>query len=1192
MRQTHPLPRARARARALTIHSESEQPNPQQPDGQPQQLKPEKLTLQSVIAAMRRYPSISVFLVLGIAGLIVYQLLSDQVFASASIDLKYQKDEILSMAKTKLKEWGYQAPNTNSVVVFNSEEETQNFLEQSFGQQEANRIMSTVPVWYWKCSFITSDKPTAIIHLNPTGQLKHFDRPLPNDERLPSLDRKAAEAEAESFAKKEAGIDLSHWTLTSSSDTSLQNRIDHDFKWVDPSTDYHGAHQQIAITVSGNKVCEFDHSLRLTDTWRNQFNIGRSYNNLFATVAQSLYYLFYIGAAVVFIRGIVKKNFSYKTALTFGAIYTLGQMAKFANITLSVQYSNVWWTNVGLWLVMSAPSVAAGFGIAFLFAAAQPLYRELCPNRWPLKDWFTWKMLRTPELIQGIIIGIAACFLSLGYQMIYYLLGERVGYWCPLKAASYGTLSELFPFIDALEIGISASFFEEILFRVIGLALLQRLFRGNFWIANFLQAAIWGFAHSNYPQQPPYARGIELTIEGMFDGWMLKRFGLIPNIVAHYLFDATWTVSVLKGAPLPIALTGLIPIAVPTVVLAISLAVSSWKGFIYPPVLTVDEFRKTAEFLKIKATMGRPIGFLYNALSKRAIIILIALAILAAPIPILISAVIGVGPIASGIKPLQIKRPYAIDAATAYFRDLNISIDGCVTSVTMFVPGPDESAVVRTAKYIRTQVGLSKTKELIEKLAYSAWIVKFQKEATPVSYAATFDHSGNLKNCSVETPDNAPGANLTEAEARQVAEKYFALHQSEWLPITLLDAATSKKQNRTDYTFTFAVPSGKAGTAELLANIDVKGDLVSNCFLNYRIPDAWLKSHPDKPPNNAESALSAVFGNYLLIGLSVLLFYFLWREGHVRWKLAIACGIASAILDIARDLNRLPSFYDQYGGTSPLPTYVTTTLLAWASWAVMAAIIGTACAALAFAIIHKYFKPTYLQSALALAFNVQNTDQRSMQRRFWIDAVLIATYVVLADQAFTALAQGILSASLQPPFEDVGYFISSANAYSAAARIVAAAVITASTYLYLATVLPAMVHKFLRGKRWLACIVAVLWAIGYAAQFGFTGDDFVGFLRMLWIFALVFVIAMVGRRNFLASALILLWTALIPPIFALSRYAMPALIFDWCILIGLAVLPILWFVYLQVAPSPTPRLSDLPVEGACPEIPPPRTSAQ
>ena len=82
----------------------------------------------------------------------------------------------------------------------------------------------------------------------------------------------------------------------------------------------------------------------------------------------------------------------------------------------------------------------------------------------------------------------------------------------------------------------------------------------RFWLANILQAAAWGFMHSTYPQQPCYARGLELTIEGMLEGWLISRFlGLLACLVAHYCFDAFACVTPLFSAPTYLKLSSALP---------------------------------------------------------------------------------------------------------------------------------------------------------------------------------------------------------------------------------------------------------------------------------------------------------------------------------------------------------------------------------------------------------------------------------------------------------------------------------------------------------------------------------------------------------------------------------------------------------------------------------------------------------
>ena len=98
------------------------------------------------------------------------------------------------------------------------------------------------------------------------------------------------------------------------------------------------------------------------------------------------------------------------------------------------------------------------------------------------------------------------------------------------------TMSGPMPWVEAMQTGFSASFNEEMIFRVGAVLLLWRILRMR-WLAVLLAAATWGFMHSNYPQMPGYTRGIELTIVGIVWGTLMLRYGVVATLTAHYLYD-------------------------------------------------------------------------------------------------------------------------------------------------------------------------------------------------------------------------------------------------------------------------------------------------------------------------------------------------------------------------------------------------------------------------------------------------------------------------------------------------------------------------------------------------------------------------------------------------------------------------------------------------------------------------------
>jgi membrane protease YdiL (CAAX protease family) len=93
------------------------------------------------------------------------------------------------------------------------------------------------------------------------------------------------------------------------------------------------------------------------------------------------------------------------------------------------------------------------------------------------------------------------------------------------------------PFLLPLLVGFTAAISEEFLFRFFAIPFFKKYFRYTF-LALLIPAIIWAFGHSSYPVFPVYVRGIELTLAGLFFGWIFIRFGLWTCLVAHYAINA------------------------------------------------------------------------------------------------------------------------------------------------------------------------------------------------------------------------------------------------------------------------------------------------------------------------------------------------------------------------------------------------------------------------------------------------------------------------------------------------------------------------------------------------------------------------------------------------------------------------------------------------------------------------------
>jgi len=100
----------------------------------------------------------------------------------------------------------------------------------------------------------------------------------------------------------------------------------------------------------------------------------------------------------------------------------------------------------------------------------------------------------------------------IGYVVVFYVVVQRYfGAWAPQEINYQDSVNTLAPWLAGAAIGLLASTNEEFTFRLFAIPFFQRL-TGSRWIAVILPAFMWSFLHSNYPQEPPYIRGIEIGL--------------------------------------------------------------------------------------------------------------------------------------------------------------------------------------------------------------------------------------------------------------------------------------------------------------------------------------------------------------------------------------------------------------------------------------------------------------------------------------------------------------------------------------------------------------------------------------------------------------------------------------------------------------------------------------------------------
>ena len=146
------------------------------------------------------------------------------------------------------------------------------------------------------------------------------------------------------------------------------------------------------------------------------------------------------------------------------------------------------------------------------------------------------------SVAESIIIGYLGCFCMLGIQSFISYIGQQYwGVWIEYYFLTNLSTSYL-PFIAAFTIGFNASLTEELIYRLFAISWGKKLLKYSF-LSVLLSSFIWGLAHSGYPVFPMWFRGVEVTILGLFLGYLYLRHGLITVLTTHYLFDVFWNTS-------------------------------------------------------------------------------------------------------------------------------------------------------------------------------------------------------------------------------------------------------------------------------------------------------------------------------------------------------------------------------------------------------------------------------------------------------------------------------------------------------------------------------------------------------------------------------------------------------------------------------------------------------------------------
>ncbi len=443
-------------------------------------------------------------------------------------------------------------------AIFDSDERANRYLQHTVGIKGEEEFIRRhdFDLFRWSVRFFKEyEKEEYRVHISPgSGRVVKFAHLIDDTEPRIDLGKEASKHKAESFLRGYFGADLEEYDFHEEKVKRYENRVEYVFSWekndvyIPWNKGKGGAKLLAEVTVSGEEIREFcRNKLDFPDGFiryvEKQFILGEYLYSIFYVILFGML----IWAVNIFLKRKqdvvprLSREWFYWLAFFLVAINTADFFNNCQRVLAAYPTSAHLGSFFGLafirWVFNTAFLV---FGFVIPGISGESLFAEVFPEN---KQGSFLYYIRTSFFNRAFTVSILSGYLfwliMLGIQAAVFYCGQRfMGVWREWYVMTYFS-SAYIPVFSAFVIAFTASLNEEVIFRLFGVSLAKKYLRSSL-AAVVLTAVIWGMGHTTYAIFPVWFRIIEITLLGIFYGFIFMRFGLIPLLVAHYLFDVFW----------------------------------------------------------------------------------------------------------------------------------------------------------------------------------------------------------------------------------------------------------------------------------------------------------------------------------------------------------------------------------------------------------------------------------------------------------------------------------------------------------------------------------------------------------------------------------------------------------------------------------------------------------------------------
>jgi len=583
----------------------------------------------------------------------------------------------------------------------------------------------------------------------------------------------------------------------------------------------------------------------------------------------------------------------------------------------TAQSVNTFWTRQIGTAVLA--TIGGALGYALVFMAAESLSRRAFGDHPQL--WRVWSRAAAPtRQVLGRTVG-GYLFVPLELALVaafYYATNRWLGWWQPSEALTDpNILGSAVPALAPIALSLQAGFMEECVFRAVPLSLAALIGarygrRGlAIGIGVVVQALIFGGAHANYPGFPAYSRLVELFVPSVLWALIFLRFGLVPTIVLHALFDLVlFAIPVFlvdaPGGDLQRALVivaGLVPLGI---VVVRRVRAAAWgelapglRNGAWQPAVRAGGDHAPAVDRGPSAIGG------WMAAFQRALPWLGAAGL---------AAWVWCTPFRADAPPLLQPRAPAVAAADAVLAARNLSLPPEWRRLSAPKMALDDPAQALWHKFVWREAGDDAYRKLLgNTLAPPAWEVRYARFDGDVAdraeeWRVTIVGDGAVRLVRHTLPEERPGARLSRAAGLALALSAVRDRLGrDPAALALIGAEEKQRPARTDWTFVFAetgIDVGHGGQARVA--VSLVGDEIASVGRLVHVPEEWQRNEREREGRFTLVKL-ALAGMFALVALGALVAAVLrWTRGECDRRAMVAVTALAFAAAAASVANRWP----------------------------------------------------------------------------------------------------------------------------------------------------------------------------------------------------------------------------------------------------------------------------------------------